>query len=333
MSQRSQTLRALVTERLTAAAEEIFTLVERTILEYEEELCRSKEENQRKQQLLEEALRLRGVHATGETVPGLKQEQLDGPHIHEAPRVKVKEENPDEVPIALPREEPGETSEPQWELQTSEPQWELQTSEPQWELHMDQHMNVNEYFSDNNDMEEDVQDWTVPLNEEEEEDNDDGAAPETQTQAKTLVCSFCHMTFARLCQLKRHMTVHGCSFCNKICSNEEKLRDHMMLHTGERTLQGNAVENPDTQTPKKSKKQKKKSEERPFNCYVCKMAFKSSYNLRKHMYQHTGKRVYACSVCDDSFKRKWELDWHMSNHTGIPYKPKVQITKKRYKWH
>ncbi|KAK7889193.1 hypothetical protein WMY93_024753 [Mugilogobius chulae] len=49
-------LRALVTERLTAAAEEIFALVERTIVEYEEELCRSKEENQRKQQLLDSFL-------------------------------------------------------------------------------------------------------------------------------------------------------------------------------------------------------------------------------------------------------------------------------------
>uniref|UniRef100_A0A3B3ZD93 C2H2-type domain-containing protein n=1 Tax=Periophthalmus magnuspinnatus TaxID=409849 RepID=A0A3B3ZD93_9GOBI len=47
--QKGQTLRALVNERLTAAAEEIFALFERTIAEYEEELCRSKEENQRNQ--------------------------------------------------------------------------------------------------------------------------------------------------------------------------------------------------------------------------------------------------------------------------------------------
>ncbi|XP_032365455.1 zinc finger and SCAN domain-containing protein 31-like [Etheostoma spectabile] len=40
-------LRGLVEQRLTAAAEEIFGLVERTIAEYEEELCRSKEEHER----------------------------------------------------------------------------------------------------------------------------------------------------------------------------------------------------------------------------------------------------------------------------------------------
>ena len=53
---KGQTLRALVNERLTAAAQEIFALFERTIAEYEEELCRSKEENQRKQELLDSVL-------------------------------------------------------------------------------------------------------------------------------------------------------------------------------------------------------------------------------------------------------------------------------------
>ena len=48
-----QMLRALVKQRLTAAAEEIFGLFERTIAEYEEELSRSKEENERQRKLLD----------------------------------------------------------------------------------------------------------------------------------------------------------------------------------------------------------------------------------------------------------------------------------------
>ncbi|KAM6938654.1 uncharacterized protein PEZ65_004908 [Lycodopsis pacificus] len=47
-----QMLRSLVNQRLTAAAEEIFGLFERTIAEYEEELCRSKEANERQQRQL-----------------------------------------------------------------------------------------------------------------------------------------------------------------------------------------------------------------------------------------------------------------------------------------
>ncbi|XP_032365384.1 zinc finger protein 260-like [Etheostoma spectabile] len=48
-----QMLRGLVEQRLTAAAEEIFGLFERTIAEHEEELCRSKEEHERKRKRLD----------------------------------------------------------------------------------------------------------------------------------------------------------------------------------------------------------------------------------------------------------------------------------------
>ncbi|XP_030287037.1 uncharacterized protein LOC115589967 isoform X8 [Sparus aurata] len=51
-----QILRSLVKQRLTAAAEEICALFERTIAEYEEELCRSTEQNQRHRNLLDSAL-------------------------------------------------------------------------------------------------------------------------------------------------------------------------------------------------------------------------------------------------------------------------------------
>nr|XP_033493236.1 uncharacterized protein LOC117263726 isoform X2 [Epinephelus lanceolatus] len=50
---KAQILRASVKQRLTAAAEEIFGLFERTIAEYEEELSRSKEENERQRKLLD----------------------------------------------------------------------------------------------------------------------------------------------------------------------------------------------------------------------------------------------------------------------------------------
>ena len=48
-----QMLRALVKQRLTAAAEEIFGLFERTIAESEQEVCRLREDNERLQKLLD----------------------------------------------------------------------------------------------------------------------------------------------------------------------------------------------------------------------------------------------------------------------------------------
>ncbi len=52
-----QKLRDFVDQRLTAAAEEILGLFVRTIAEYEEELCRSKTENERQRKLLDAVLK------------------------------------------------------------------------------------------------------------------------------------------------------------------------------------------------------------------------------------------------------------------------------------
>ncbi|XP_055088226.1 uncharacterized protein LOC117392730 isoform X2 [Periophthalmus magnuspinnatus] len=107
-----RTLRALVQERLTAAAEEIFALFERTIAEYEEELRRSKEENQRSlrgplqtadrdKQLVKPApdrfhsAALNPGDQMPWLSPGLKQESPETPQVKEEPeepRVKQEEE-------------------------------------------------------------------------------------------------------------------------------------------------------------------------------------------------------------------------------------------------
>lgn len=50
-------LRALLNQRLSAAVEEILVVFERTIAEYEEELSRTKEENERQRKLLDAALK------------------------------------------------------------------------------------------------------------------------------------------------------------------------------------------------------------------------------------------------------------------------------------
>ncbi|XP_055019972.1 uncharacterized protein LOC110159076 isoform X2 [Boleophthalmus pectinirostris] len=86
---KSQTLRALVNERLTAAAEEIFALFERTIAEYEEEVCRSKEENQRKQELLDSIL-----SPSKSPGPGLNQDPPHTPRIKEEPQEPEEPEEP-----------------------------------------------------------------------------------------------------------------------------------------------------------------------------------------------------------------------------------------------
>lgn len=52
-----QSLRTVINERLTAAAVEIFVVFERTIIEYEEEVDRHKQEIERQRRLLDVVLK------------------------------------------------------------------------------------------------------------------------------------------------------------------------------------------------------------------------------------------------------------------------------------
>nr|XP_061784564.1 uncharacterized protein LOC133575758 isoform X2 [Nerophis lumbriciformis] len=72
-----QMLRALVDQRLTAAVEEIFVVFERTIAEYEAELSRTKEENNR---LLDAVFKKHQVvlHGTGSSKACMNHKDITG---------------------------------------------------------------------------------------------------------------------------------------------------------------------------------------------------------------------------------------------------------------
>ncbi|XP_055083704.1 clumping factor B-like [Periophthalmus magnuspinnatus] len=109
-----QRLRALVEERLTAAAEDIYVLFETIITEYEEELCRSKQENERNQRLLDSTLSPRvvltraGVHMSSLS-PGLtlKQEIPETPQIKEEPEEQHDKQEEEELQVSVPESNDG----------------------------------------------------------------------------------------------------------------------------------------------------------------------------------------------------------------------------------
>lgn len=89
-----------------------------------------------------------------------------------------------------------------------------------------------------------------------------------------------------------------CEECGKSFSENHRLKQHMMTHTGDR----------------------------PYDCHICGKAFARRTAYRQHLLIHTGKRPYICDICGKAFTQKPGLICHRKSHPGVhPPLPVVHI--------
>ncbi|XP_072769442.1 uncharacterized protein [Nerophis lumbriciformis] len=299
-----QMLRALVNERMTAVVEEIFVVLERTIAEYEEELCRTKEENERQRQLLDAVFKPQHEsHMTDVSEEDLPPEQRpwsqvesQPPHIKEEEQLWLqKDADVGKFPVTcvIVKSEDDEDG-AQW------PQ--LDCSQRRLEAAR----------------------FLAPLSDNEKmprsPDSDDGDFRGDIN--KHFKCSQCDETFDRKTTLKRHMMIHTggktirCSVCGKTFIRQAHLISHMRTHTGEKpfacsvcgerfSLKGNLIRHNRTHTG-----------EKPFSCSVCNTRFSVRPALIQHMRTHTGEKPFQCSFCGEKFSQRGHLIGHTRTHTG-----------------
>ncbi|XP_030002500.1 zinc finger and SCAN domain-containing protein 9-like [Sphaeramia orbicularis] len=313
MSHKKQILRSLVEQRLTAAAEEIFGLFERTIAEYEEELCRTKEENQRQKQILDEVWNLKVLTIPAGSSADVRQSS------------GVGEEVPPEQEwsFSLDQEEPEPPH-------IKEKQEELWTNQ---EAHFPKVLPTTMSVKREDDDKEEAQSSLLLLRQceektkERDEEDTGGSGPnfnqsrirafnsrspgsrrstrslqkhkDTQTETR-LVDSKClgesnaprdepmGTNFA-LSDVRCKSRRFQCSDCGKTYCRRSVLNAHRNVHT----------------------------RERQFQCSVCRKIFSRKSNLVSHMKIHTGEKPYSCPVCQKRFRHKCVMKVHMTTHTGV----------------
>ncbi|XP_051798890.1 zinc finger protein 239-like isoform X6 [Acanthochromis polyacanthus] len=95
-------------------------------------------------------------------------------------------------------------------------------------------------------------------------------------------------TSARQCDNDKARKSVTCKVCGKAFCCKSDLIKHHKTHTGEK----------------------------PYSCETCGKSFSQRVHLTVHMRCHTGEKPYVCGTCEKSFSQRTSLTDHMRCHTG-----------------
>ncbi|XP_026200495.1 zinc finger protein 595-like [Anabas testudineus] len=314
-----QSFNVFLTERLSAAAVDIYGFVERTLVDYQEEVHRTKMENQRLQRLLDlvykPEIRLHRADAKLPCVLAYTEDILP----------KQQEWNPsvcqDEPGTSQMKEEQEEQKEELWMNGCKEP------TEEQVEDSDDGDALTKELIKTVQQLENcrAAEEQREPTQTSEE----DLKHSEEKTSTTLYRCHICNYIFTKKTVLTWHLKTHeskshdgkgnfDCHVCGKHIPCQSNLQNHMRVHTGERPyschfcgkcfkLKGHMTEHIRTHTG-----------EKPFSCHICDKSFNRGSTLRKHVLaKHKEERPYKCRDCEELFTERLLMKRHMRKIHGI----------------
>ncbi|XP_034407698.1 zinc finger protein 91-like isoform X2 [Cyclopterus lumpus] len=330
--------RAFVNERLTAAAEEIFHVFERTITKYEEDASSSKQEIERLGGLLQEFV---SNHNTDFSQSSTCKEETSPEQLHceREPSASVHQRDPD-TPQHI-KEEAHEL----WAIQQPEEEQEFKEADvsclppssawvknEQDDTHLPVHPRTQTRESEEQfQVEIETVHFVLPLasplssqtpihNEmiQDGRENERTAASFTSNQTqidRSQSAIIASRESPHLSHLSSVAPDYRCYLCDKSFSSNHHLTNHAFrIHSKDAevlcavcgtTLESTESLNVHLNSHKGSK-----------CCHMCGKQCKSNTALTEHMAGHSGVKLHRCHVCGKECSRKGDLKIHMRIHTG-----------------
>ncbi|XP_068423217.1 zinc finger and SCAN domain-containing protein 31-like [Clinocottus analis] len=340
-----QMLRALVKQRLTAAAQEIFGLFERTIAEYEEELSASRDENERQRRLLDAVFNpevrvhradVQQLFAVKDALQqqvwssSLDQEDPEPLHIkEEPPHIKEDQEDPEPPHIKEDQEDP----EPPHIKEDPEPPHIKVDQEDLEPLHIKEDLEEPEPPHIKVDQEEL---WTSQEGKKLQELEEAGIkfsftsfTVKSEDDEDEAQSSQLHQTRNREAEppassSTEHMETESdggdCGEPDRNSGPHKHLQISSRDEASQRDDERKKIREPQSGLNSLNNSVVSVSEsrcsagEKPFRCWVWKKSFRVRQALKSHMRTHTGEKPFSCSVCEKRFIWKGNL----KRHFGTP---------------
>ncbi|XP_062298271.1 zinc finger and BTB domain-containing protein 24-like [Scomber scombrus] len=278
-----QSFNVFLTDRLTAAAVDIYGFVEKTILDYQEEVNRAKLENQRLQRLLDlvyrPEIRLHRADSMQIELPAPTQEvSAQEQQIKKECIPSVAEEDPVILAIKEEQTEPRTSS---VEVPVPPEYSSITDNHTQVELAAAQQIGFSGRSSPS------------------------FRAVPTYTKTKLHLAAHSHSFTCHICgrvtKTKSHMVYHirthtgekpfNCTTCGKRYNMKSHLTAHIRIHTGER----------------------------PYTCYICGKSFKRRHDMTTHaQLKHKENRPFKCMQCSQQFHLLVEFKQHMRTVHNMP---------------
>uniref|UniRef100_A0A3B3YNG4 C2H2-type domain-containing protein n=1 Tax=Poecilia mexicana TaxID=48701 RepID=A0A3B3YNG4_9TELE len=316
-------LREFIRERLTAAAEEIFTQLEKTIVQYEEEIDRQR-------RLLDLTWRPRvSLQRAGSEPSGTGGRSRDSLQL----RVFISgeeadaSEEPDLVDLDPTRAQnfPGVTLEAEEQEGTSRnkerhPGREARTPKTDQNQHFCK--TCSKGFSQKHYLTKHLRVHAVETPLTCPTCSQLTAHLRTHSSDRPFPCPVCGRGFCDSHDLSTHMRTHTgekpfpCLTCGKRFSQRGNLTIHMRTHTGEKPYACHVCGKGFSERCDLSTHMRTHTGEKPFQCLTCEKSFNNKFNLIAHMRTHTGERPFQCGTCGKSFCQRGNLNVHMRTHTG-----------------